>query len=208
MKPDEARTSDSSANNAGYMGHPNPVTSQGHTPTFESSPGLVTDPTRDISLGSTNFSSISVVSLNTHPKFSHHVSSSQSDTAACLQDAGATPMPEGSVAHSIYMQSPPVLHNYISPIIISSSARLQTYLERTRHPTQGASGTPIQNMTETRHERKRLDIGQGNSMSNNPPKIARLTHFPGQEDSNETAGNRIGSSLSRVTPDPNQPRIG
>ena len=190
------------------MGHPYPVTSQGQTPTCESSPGLVTDPTRDISLGSSNFSSISVISLNTHPNCSHHFSSSQSDTAACLQDAGATPMPERSVAHSTYMQSPPVLHNYISPIIMSSSARLQTYLERTRHPTQGASGTPIQNMTETRHERKRLDIGQGNSMSKNLLKIARLTHFPRQEDSNETAGNRIGSSPSRVTPDSHQPPLG
>ena len=94
-----------STNNAGYMGHPKPVTSQGHTPTCESSPGLVTDPTRDISLGSTNFSSISVVSLNTHPKFSHHVSSSQSDTAACLQDAGATPMP-GRSELTVYTCSP------------------------------------------------------------------------------------------------------
>ena len=68
--------------------------------------------------------------------------------------------------------------------------------------------TPTQNMPEPRHERKRLDTEQGNSVVLPPPKAARKAHFPDEGDIDDSAGNRTGIPLSQISQDLSQPRIG
>ena len=93
------------------------------------------------------------------------------------------------------------IHEYTAPHILSSSAGLQAGRERTSHALQGDTGIPPSASPVSPHERKRLADEQGNSCAA-PPKIGKKSHFPGLEDSEENAGNRIGSSL------PTQPPIG
>ena len=92
--------------------------------------------------------------------------------------------------------------------MFSSSSRLQAYLGRNSLPSQGDVGTPTQNMLESRHERKRSDTDEGMSDVLNPPKAARIVHFPDEGDIDDSAGNRTGIPLMQIIPDLPQPPIG
>ena len=118
-------------------------------------------------------------------------------------------MVERSVAYHTHMQTPRAATNmYLTPSIFSSSSRLQAYLGGTSLALEGDKGTPTQNMPESRHERKRLDTEQGNSVVLPPPTAARKAHFPDEGDIDDSAGNRTGIPLAQITRDLPQPHIG
>ena len=91
------------------------------------------------------------------------------------------------------------IHKYIAPHILSSSAGLQAGRERTSHAPLGDNVIPPSASLVSPHERKRLADEQGNSCAA-PPKLGRTSNFPGSEDPEENAGNRIGSSLTMEPP--------
>ena len=63
-------------------------------------------------------------------------------------------------------------------------------------------------MPERRHESKRLDTEQGNSVVLHPPKAGQQANFPDEGDIDDSAGNRTGIPLVQISQDLSQPPIG
>ena len=106
----------------------------------------------------------------------------------------------------MYIHTPLASTNkYLTPSIVSSSGRLQAYQGRTSLPSQGDRGIPSQEQPDARHEKKRLDTEPGMSVVLHPPKASKKAHFPDEGDIDDSAGNRTGIPLARISPDPSQP---
>ena len=80
-----------------------------------------------------------------------------------------------------------------TPYIVSSGARLQTYLGRDFQAVDGFSGSPASVQLEVRHERKRLADESRDSCAA-PPRLDMKSHISGSEESADIAAIRKGFS--------------